>query len=394
MTPDSIELRECDAFRVVDQVIVAGGTDKVAFRAFPTLANFGGGELLIGYYLGRDHHVTPPASFVLTRSMDGGRTWGESFPFGALPGYNVTGNLGLLKLPDESVLCKFARYYYPGWRRYRDVSLEKSHSGVAAGMPPFGRVGGWTLRRLETFIVRSWDRGYNWTPTNFDERFELFPGPYTNMHGSGDKGAYELSDGRWMTSVQGCVTDLRSVAGVTFSSDQGYSWSPVQVIHDYDYGSATEQRILKLGGTRWLSYTRVDPSNLGLEWDRENHLVHLSLSEDDGKTWGEPWKSNFMGSGAPEMLKLRNGALVCIYRDMDFSRAGMGVSCSSDEGRTWEYVGRLCGPSDKLWGWPCESGYPVATQLEEGTYFLAYYGPATADGNANVVGLFLEDKTN
>ena len=387
-----VQMKECDAFRVRDGVTIAGGTEKKAFRAFPTLVNFGDGELLVGYYLGRDHHVTPPASFMLTRSLDGGRTWGESFPFCALPGYNITGNLGLMKHPDGSIVCKFARYHYPGWRRYKEASLEKCHTGEMQALPPFKGQGFWALRRLETFMVRSWDKGYNWTPTNFDETFELFPGRYTSTHGTGDNGPHELSDGRWMMSVQGTLSDNRFTAGVTYSDDRGHFWSPVQVIHDYAYGSATEQRIVKLGEGRWLSYTRVDPVSLGMEWDYEHNVVHFSLSEDDARTWGEPWKGDFLGSGAPEIVRLRDGSLVCFYRDMDFTRAGMGVSHSGDEGRTWQYLGLLCGPSDGPWGWPCELGYPAATRLSDDTIFLAYYGPATADGNADVVGLFLEDR--
>lgn len=49
-------LTECEQFRVVGEVIVVGGTGKIAFRAFPTMANLGNGELLVAYYLGRDHH--------------------------------------------------------------------------------------------------------------------------------------------------------------------------------------------------------------------------------------------------------------------------------------------------------------------------------------------------
>ncbi len=72
----------------------------------------------------------------------------------------------------------------------------------------------------------------------------------------------------------------------------------------------------------------------------------------------------------------------------------MGVSHSSDEGKTWEYVGKLCGPSDReRWRWLWEFGYPVATRLPDKTIFLVYYGPAIDDGNVNVAGVFLEDKT-
>ena len=133
---------------------------------------------------------------------------------------------------------KFARYYYPGWRQYQNPGTR----GV---------------RQFQTFIVRSWDKGYHWTPANFNEPFKLFPGKYTSIHSSGDDGPYELSDGRWMVSVQGTLSGERHwVAGVTFSRDKGSIWSPAKVIHDYHpKGCATEQRILKLDERRYLSYT-------------------------------------------------------------------------------------------------------------------------------------------
>lgn len=386
---DNAILRECDLFRALDRVVVAGGSPgRVALRAFPTLVNFGNGELLVGYDLSRDHHLTPPMGFMLTRSRDGGRTWTESFALCALPGYHVTGNLGLMKCPDGSVLCALVRAYYPGWRQYKRVSCEQE--GVVPAQEPFP-LNGNRNRRVQKVHVRSWDKGYNWTPACWDDPIDLFPGKFNSTHTSGDDGPYELSDGRWMMPIQGMDSQGRFLGAVTYSNDQGSTWSPVQIIHDYPYGGATEQRIYKLDAERYLSYTRVDPVGPGPKWNYENNVVHFTLSEDKGKTWSTPWKGNFMGSGAPEIVRLTDGTMVCFYRDMDASRTGLGASHSSDEGRTWTYLGRLCGPAEK--GWCCEFGYPVATRLDDSTIFLVYYGPRTADGNADIVGVFLEDKT-
>jgi len=393
MDNNIVELKECDQFRVVERTVICGGEDRIAFRAFPTMVNFGDGGLLVGYDLARDHHVTPPMGLMTTRSLDAGRTWEEPFALCALPGYNVTGNLGLMKCPDGSLMCKLARYYYPGWRHHGRVSCERPGTGQAQVVPPFEKSG--ADRRFQSVIVRSWDKGYNWTPANFDEPFEIFPGRYSQTHCTGDSGPHELSDGRWMMSVQGTLRDGRWLSGVVFSEDAGATWSPVQVIYDLPYGSPTEQRVLKLDGARYLSYQRVDTLDLSLGWSYENNVIHFSLSEDEGSTWGEPWKGDFMASGAPEMVRLRDGTLVCFYRDMDYQRAGLGVSLSTDEARTWEYLGRLAGPSDtERWGWPCEVGYPVAARLPDQTILLVFYGPATEDGNADIVGVFLEDRTH
>ena len=150
---------ECPV-RVVERVVVAGDTGgKPALRAFPTMVDLGDGELLVSYDLSRDHQATPPMGLMMTRSFDEGRTWGESFAACALPGYQITGNLGFMKCPDGSIMSVMARCYYPAWRQYQTVSLSEPH--VVPSMKPFDEVG---PRRFDVFVVRSWDKGYNWTP--------------------------------------------------------------------------------------------------------------------------------------------------------------------------------------------------------------------------------------
>ena len=114
--------------REAGRVVVAGDHDaKPALRAFPTMVDLGDGELLVGYDLSRDHHATPPMGFMTTRSFDDGKTWSESFALCAIPGYHVTGCLGLMKCPDGSLMCNLARAYYPAWRQHQSVSLSEPH---------------------------------------------------------------------------------------------------------------------------------------------------------------------------------------------------------------------------------------------------------------------------
>ena len=185
----------------------------------------------------------------------------------------------------------------------------------------------------------------------------------------------------------------RYVAGVTYSSDQGFTWSPVKLIYDLSYASATEQRITRLDQRRFLSYTRVDPLVRGEGWDYEKNVVHFSLSEDDGETWSEPWKSNFLGSGSPELHRLNDGSFIIMYRDMDPDRPGVSVSYSEDECRTWRFAGQLCGPAVGTTRLPgSELGYPVSLRVSNGQIFVVYYGP-WRDDNADIVGVYLEDLT-
>ena len=372
--------------REVERVLVAGDTGgKPALRGFTTMVDLGDGEFLVGYSLARDHHATPPMGFMTTRSLDEGKTWGESFALGAFPGFNVTGCLGLMRCPDGSIMCNLAKTYYPAWRQYQSVSLSEPH--VVATMKPFGEVG---PRRFDHFVVRSWDKGYNWTPLDYP--LDLFPIGEWSTHATGNSGPYELSDGRWMWSVEGLIRDdSRRVGGVTYSSDKGFTWSPVKLIFDVPYASAGEQRIMKLDERRFLSYTRMDPLVKGERWEYGRNVVHFSLSEDEGETWSEPWMGNFVGSGSPELHRLNDGSFIIIYRDMDPDRYGVNVSYSQDEGRTWRFAGQLCGPAvgtTRLPGY--ELGYPVSLRVSSGHIFVVYYGP-WSNGNADVVGVYLED---
>ena len=117
---------------------------------------------------------------------------------------------------------------------------------------------------------------------------------------------------------------------VTYFANQGLTWSPVKLVFDLPYASATEQRIMRLDERRFLSYTRADPLVRTEGWDYERNVVHFSLSEDEGETWSEPWKGNFLGAGAPELHRLNDGSFIIIYRDMDPNRAGVsGPTCIS-----------------------------------------------------------------
>ena len=404
--------------RVVERLVVAGDTGgRPALRGFTTMVDLGDGEFLVGYDLCRDHHFTTPMGLMMTRSFDEGRTWGESFAVCALPGYQLTGNLGFMKCPDGSIMCVMARCYWPSWRQFRSVSLSEPH--VRVPMKPSNEMG---RRRFDVFVIRSWDKGYNWTPMDYP--LDLFPGEQWGSNVTGNAGPHELGDGRWMWAVDGELADGHWVGGVTYSSDTGFTWSPVKIIYDLPYANPSEHRITRLDDRRLLSHIRCDPRVRGEPWNYEDNVVHFSLSEDDGETWSEPWKSNLVGSGSPELHRLNDGSFILMYRDMDPDRPGLSVSHSTDEGRTWSFVGQLAGPSEML---PMghiegggespflgtdggtvpitaanrtasetrrrvELGYPVALRVSSGRIFMVHYGP-WRDWNADIVGLYLEDLT-
>ena len=59
---------------ITDETIIAAGPPR-RHRAFPTGVRLPDGDILVGFRVGSDHHMTHDGAFYITRSSDGGRRW-------------------------------------------------------------------------------------------------------------------------------------------------------------------------------------------------------------------------------------------------------------------------------------------------------------------------------
>jgi hypothetical protein len=168
------------------------------------------------------------------------------------------------------------------------------------------------------------------------------------------------------------------------TDDNGLNWRYLALLPrdpDSQSGRMCYPRMLRLPGGRLQCYM------LNLAGQRNNVIV-LTCSDDGGFSWStpkpivawgqSPWarlSREHVWSGAmpgppyrsPWPLQLRDGRIAVIF-GRRVAPYGMGLIVSEDEGETWsaEAVIRADGSDWDL-------AYPVATQLDDGRIFTAYY---------------------
>ena len=235
----------------------------------------------------------------------------------------------------------------------------------------------------ETHAFRSADRGRTWeeVPTRVSP-----PTGFSSVLVDGYP-PVQFADG-----TQAVAADLDQSQLAFYATDNnGLEWhflammarDPNEAVGRFAY-----QRMLQLPGGRLQCYA------LNIAGWRRNILVMLH-SDDGGFTWSEPrvivawgespwasltkehvWSEAISGPlyRSPWPLLLRDGRIAVIFgrRKPPY---GMGVIVSEDEGETWSGEAVIRADASD---W--DLGYPVATQLDDGRIFTAYYF-MESDGN-------------
>ena len=154
------------------------------------------------------------------------------------------------------------------------------------------------------------------------------------------------------------------------SADEGKTWTPRPVNHDADKTVwQQEPAILPLGGDDWLMQIRTSvqasPGGAG--------YLAQARSSDGGKTWSAFQNLDFIGH-APDLYRLKNGALLSAYRGLNasYSAASTAFVASVDGGKTWSapIVVAECGNK--------ECGYPSLLELADDKLLVVYYGAGGA----------------
>ena len=167
------------------------------------------------------------------------------------------------------------------------------------------------------------------------------------------------------------------------SDDQGLSWQYLAEVVSEPTGRGRPgyaNLLLLPGGRLQCYFNRIG----GLR-----HSLEMTASDDGGYSWTapqplvvwgqSPWAAlgrQHIWKGAarqgplyrsPWPLRLRDGRIVVIFgrRKQPF---GMGLIVSEDDGATWSAEAVIRADASD---W--DLGYPVATQLEDGRIFTAYY---------------------
>jgi predicted neuraminidase len=172
----------------------------------------------------------------------------------------------------------------------------------------------------------------------------------------------QLDSGR---IVVGLYSDVYDFSLAALSDDDGRTWRP-------------SEPIVGFGGVQPGFAQRRDGSLVA--YMRDNgpapKRVMRAESRDGGETWGPVTDTELPNPGASvEPLTLPNGDWVLVYNDLEQGRHSLALSVSTDEGRTWgepRHIERGRPDRDAF-------HYPSVIQGRDGTLHVTY-SAFTAEG--------------
>jgi len=348
--------------------------------------NFGGGEIAVAHIhapcayqshadVRHDHGGYPSRAVVLLqRSIDGGETWPEE--------NNVVIFDETLKWEERRDRLYGTQEQPPGI-----LDMSKPESIFFWGRSYTGQAHSGAELAQTCFVLRSGDKGNTW-----EERPALVHNPFEHgrlIHRDNHP-IVRMPDGTFL----GALSAWPGRACLFGSDDDGLSWDYLSLIASdpsgLGGGRPTYAGLVLLPNGRLLCVT--------LNLSGQRNCIQINHSDDGGYSWSEPrpivrwgdspWKARRPVDASlpysfhyrsPWPMLLDDGRLLVLFarRKPPF---GMGCLFSEDQGGTWsrEFIIRCDAAQEDL-------GYPVATQLEDGRIFTAYYYNV-GEGNMQVGG--------
>jgi len=227
---------------------------------------------------------------------------------------------------------------------------------------------------LECFAFRSGDRGRTWESVPTRVAHPSVGSVHRDAHP-----LVQFPDGTFMGAMSMATAVAPGCIAVYGSDDSGLTWEYVaEVNHDTTgLGRPTYAGLILLPNGRLQCYML----NIG----GARNAMQMAHSDDGGYSWSTPrpivawghslWAARRQPDAArpgvhyrsPWPMRLRDGRIIVLFgrRKPPF---GIGLIVSEDDGATWsaEAIIRADGSGPDL-------GYPVATQLDDGRIFTAYY---------------------
>ncbi len=346
--------------------------------------NYGNGEIAVLHSHAPSRYQVPDdvshsfttgyasrAKILLQRSLDGGDTWPRE--------HDVV--VWDESRPLEEKRAIVHRADEPGVAR-EQIDLTSPDAAVYFTRAFTGPANPDGQPTMECFAFRSGDRGRTWeeVPTRVTNP--------THPHSAGvsqdGHPLVQFPDGTLMTAMH--FHDPNNDLGpggvaVYGSDDSGLTWEYLAEVANEPTGLGwpAYQRLILLPSGRLQCYMLA----MGAQrWQ----VIQMNYSDDGGYSWSEPkpivaWgQSPWAARRKPDMahrggpfyrspwpMQLRDGRIVVLFgrRKPPY---GLGLIVSEDDGATWsaQAIIRDDGSGSDL-------SYPVATQLDDGRIFTAYY---------------------
>lgn len=160
------------------------------------------------------------------------------------------------------------------------------------------------------------------------------------------------------------------------SSDGGKSWSQATPLVDIPRKSDFDPAFIVKGSRTWLIFAagrwnrypwvgerEAEKAQVGLD----SYRLHAMHSDDSGRTWSDPVMAiERRGFSCKNGIVLKDGRMLLpVYDDSSGGKWATSMLRSSDEGKTWQWVGQVLAGGGKA------GGEPAVVELDSGEILTA-----------------------
>jgi len=288
--------------------------DWVINAYHPRVLEVARGEVICAYRRGAALYSDDNRTY-LARSTDAGRSW-----------------------TDEGCVWDGSRDEQTYWYGATDLALMDDGEIVLSGFrihrptpdTLFYNEATGTCLTEETVLQRSRDGGRTWSRPEVIRKPE---GMILEVTGP----VVACGDGRWLLpfdlgKAYDDPTPLRQQVYGLCSTDRGKTWGETVRISGGAESDKTfwHARVVKLSDGRLMTFPWTGDRN-----GREFLTLHRVVSEDDGRTWGEPIATNVLGQ-TNHIVELPDGVLAMVYSYRQAEAPGIYLALSEDDGFTWD----------------------------------------------------------
>ena len=354
--------------RIISQETIYRDEEYVAF---PCMAKMPDGKIVCAFRhakerqkeYGRVTHVDPTAKIGYIVSNDGGKTFEKEYQT-ILDTERSQQDPCVNVLSDGRIIVSYFEW---------DL-VPKGKGSKTWGKDVFERYGRTLHDKYDCFHIGiaysiSDDNGETWKhyPTLRAEGLPICSGVRGNI--------IELPNGDLVMPFYGCLNYMEANrVGLLKSEDRGETWNVLSVMAFDPEGEKhfLEPNIFRTESGRIIGLFRTQSDFLkpGVKFDETYLNLHISVSDDDGKTFGEVQEIDNCWTSSPvHALQLQSGNVLLTY---GYRREPFGVRariCNAELtniSECEEFILRDDAPNLDL-------GYPHAIQLEDGEIVVSYY---------------------